>query len=128
MRALWKPTVAIVGLGITEMGKIYGRGAADFAAEAVALALDDAGLYKSDLDGLLVNGNGNVEMEPRLQMTLGLEANPSPPTTSTQVLAAGGARTACGDVVAADAGRYRRRGPRRLRGGNTSAGRGVRSR
>jgi acetyl-CoA acetyltransferase len=69
----WNTRAAIVGLGITPMGKIYGRSAADFAAEAVALALDDAGLQKSDIDGLLVNGNGNVEMEPRLQMTLGFE-------------------------------------------------------
>jgi len=55
------------------MGKIYGRSAADFAAEAVALALDDAGLEKRDIDGLLINGNGNVDMEPRLQMALGFE-------------------------------------------------------
>jgi acetyl-CoA acetyltransferase len=68
-----KPSAAIVGLGITEMGKIYGRSAADFAAEAVALALDDAGLQKSDIDGLLINGNGNVDMTPYLQMRLGLE-------------------------------------------------------
>ncbi len=66
-------TAAIAGLGITEMGKIYGRSAADFAAEAVALALDDAGLEKCDIDGLLINGNGNVDMEPRLQMALGFE-------------------------------------------------------
>jgi acetyl-CoA acetyltransferase len=66
-------SAAIVGLGITEMGKIYGRSAADFAAEAVALALDDAGLQKSDIDGLLINGNGNVDMTPYLQMTLGFE-------------------------------------------------------
>ena len=64
---------AIVGVGITEMGKIYGRSAADFAAEAIALALDDAGLQKSDIDGLLVNGNGNVDMTPYLQLTLGFE-------------------------------------------------------
>ena len=69
----WKTNAAIVGLGITEMGKIYGRSAADFAAEAVALALEDAGLQKSDIDGLLINGNGNVDMTPYLQMTLGLE-------------------------------------------------------
>src|SRR5438034_1132645 len=55
------------------MGKIYGRSAADFAAEAVALALEDAGLEKSDIDGLLINGNGNVDMDPRLQMALGFE-------------------------------------------------------
>src|SRR5215207_7998632 len=70
---LWDTSAAIVGLGITDMGKIYGRSAADFADEAVALALDDAGLDKADLDGLLINGNGNADMEPRLQMTLGLE-------------------------------------------------------
>jgi acetyl-CoA acetyltransferase len=69
----WKTTAAIAGLGLTEMGKIYGRSAADFAAEAVALALEDAGLEKSDIDGLLINGNGNVDMEPRLQMALGFE-------------------------------------------------------
>ena len=28
---------------------------------------------KSDIDGLLINGNGNVDMEPRLQMALGFE-------------------------------------------------------
>ena len=55
------------------MGKIYGRSAADFAAEAVALALDDAGLEKSDIDGLLINGNGNEDMTPYLQMTFGFE-------------------------------------------------------
>src|SRR5215208_8439623 len=69
----WKTSAAIVGLGITEMGKIYGRSAADFAAEAVALALDNAGLRKSDIDGLLVNGNGNEDMTPYLQMKLGFE-------------------------------------------------------
>ena len=44
---------AIAGLGMTEMGKVYGRTATDFAAEALALALDDAGLVKADVDGLL---------------------------------------------------------------------------
>lgn len=63
----------MVGLGITPMGKIYGRTTADFAAEAVALALEDAGLAKSDVDGLLLNGNGNLDMDPRLQFALGFE-------------------------------------------------------
>ena len=66
-------TGAIAGLGITEMGKIYGRTATDFAAEAIALALDDAGLAKPDVDGLLVNGNLSAEMNPNLQLTLGFE-------------------------------------------------------
>ncbi|MFC9764182.1 thiolase family protein [Rhodococcus jostii] len=55
------------------MGKIYGRTAADFAAEAIGLALDDAGLQKTDIDGLLLNGNGNLDMDPRLQFSLGFE-------------------------------------------------------
>jgi len=46
---------AIAGLGITEQGKVYGPSAIGFAVEAIRLALDDAGLAASDLDGLLVN-------------------------------------------------------------------------
>ena len=38
-----RESVAIVGLGITEMGKVYGRTATAFAGEAIALALADAG-------------------------------------------------------------------------------------
>ncbi|MFI5250697.1 MAG: thiolase family protein [Gemmatimonadales bacterium] len=55
------------------MGKIYGRRSVDFAAEAIALALDDAGLEKSDLDGLLINANIPGDMDPRSQMILGFE-------------------------------------------------------
>ncbi|MBO3681298.1 thiolase family protein [Streptomyces sp. NEAU-YJ-81] len=69
----WFANTAVVGLGVTAMGKIYGRTAADFAAEAIALALEDAGLQKSDVDGLLLNGNGNLDMDPRLQFSLGFE-------------------------------------------------------
>ena len=69
----WSTNTAIVGLGMTPMGKIYGRTTADFAAEAIALALEDAGLEKSDIDGLLLNGNGNLDMDPRLQWALGFE-------------------------------------------------------
>ncbi len=55
------------------MGKIYGRSASNFAAEAVKLALDDAGLQKEQVDGLLINANLSSEMGPMLQMTLGFE-------------------------------------------------------
>ena len=48
---------AIAGLGITEMGKVYGRTPSDFAGEAIALALEDAGLEARDVDGLLINAN-----------------------------------------------------------------------
>jgi acetyl-CoA acetyltransferase len=66
-----RESVAIVGLGITEMGKVYGRTATAFAGEAIALALADAGLAKADVDGLLVHSNASVEMNPMLQMHLG---------------------------------------------------------
>ena len=53
------------------MGKVYGRTASDFAGEAIALALEDAGLEASDVDGLLINGNQSAEMAPPLQFSLG---------------------------------------------------------
>jgi acetyl-CoA acetyltransferase len=68
-----QPKGAIVGLGVTPMGKIYGRRSIDFAAEAIALALEDAGLEKSDVDGLLINANIPQDMDPRSQMALGFE-------------------------------------------------------
>jgi acetyl-CoA acetyltransferase len=46
---------AIVGLGLTAQGRVYDHGYLGFGVEAVRLALEDAGLEKSDLDGLLVN-------------------------------------------------------------------------
>ena len=64
-------TAAIAGLGITEMGKVYGRTPSDFAGEAIALALEDAGLEARDVDGLLVNANHSDEMAPTLQFSLG---------------------------------------------------------
>lgn len=66
-----KGRCAIAGLGVTAMGKIYGCSASDFAAEAIKLALDDAGSHKEDIDGLLINANLSPEMSPMLQMTLG---------------------------------------------------------
>jgi acetyl-CoA acetyltransferase len=63
---------AIAGLGITETGKVYGRSSASFAAEAVRLAVSDAGLQLDDIDGLiLANGvSGGVTL--RLARDLGL--------------------------------------------------------
>ena len=68
-----KGKCSIVGLGVTAMGKVYGRSATDFAAEAINLALEDAGLKKEEVDGLLINANMSPEMNPLLQMTLGFE-------------------------------------------------------
>ena len=64
-------TAAIAGLGITEMGKVYGRPPSDFAGEAIALALEDAGLEAREVDGLLINANHSHEMAPTLQFSLG---------------------------------------------------------
>jgi acetyl-CoA acetyltransferase len=61
---------AIVGLGMTDLGKVYGRSATQFAAEAIRLAVDDAGLSMGDLDGLLVNPGVKNDTDLRLQSTL----------------------------------------------------------
>ena len=50
-----KGVAAISGLGISEMGRVYGHDAQHFAAEAIQRAIEDAGLRKEDVDGLLVN-------------------------------------------------------------------------
>ncbi|MBT4519870.1 MAG: thiolase family protein, partial [Halieaceae bacterium] len=63
---------AITGLGLTEMGRVY-RDAEDLAAEAVFLALEDAGLQKSDLDGLLINAGIGEGVGVPLHITLGLK-------------------------------------------------------
>jgi acetyl-CoA acetyltransferase len=78
---------AIAGLGITPQGKVYGNTALGFAVDAVRLALDDAGLQRTDLDGLLLNpglswndlGMGSFQLQQamglrdlRLSATMGL--------------------------------------------------------
>jgi acetyl-CoA acetyltransferase len=63
---------AIAGLGITEMGKVYGRTATDFAADAVRRAVGDAGLRMEELDGLLVSGGVQNDVGVGLARQLGL--------------------------------------------------------
>jgi acetyl-CoA acetyltransferase len=46
---------AIVGVGLTPQGKVYGRTYLGFAIDAVNLALTDSGIARKDVDGLLVN-------------------------------------------------------------------------
>ncbi len=67
-----KGKCAIAGVGITEMGKVYGPSATDFAVEAVTLALDNAGLAHTELDGLLINAGTTGDLGLPLQNTLGL--------------------------------------------------------
>src|SRR6476469_3471099 len=52
---------AIVGLGISEMGKVYGRSATSFALEAVGRAIEDAGLTKDQVDGLPMQTQGGFK-------------------------------------------------------------------
>ncbi|WP_435874612.1 thiolase family protein [Nocardia vinacea] len=63
---------SIVGLGITDVGKVYGRSATDFAADAVLRATADAGLQISDIDGLLVSGGLKRDVTITLANVLGL--------------------------------------------------------
>lgn len=63
---------AIVGLGMTEMGKVYGRTASQFAGEAVSRAVEDAGLRLPDLDGLLVSSGMDGSVGLSLARDLGL--------------------------------------------------------
>lgn len=63
---------AIVGLGLTEMGKVYGRSSTSLAAEAVRLAVADAGLGLGDLDGLLVSAGVKQDVNVNLAAVLGL--------------------------------------------------------
>ena len=63
---------AICGLGMTEMGRVY-RSSNDLAVEAVHLALKDAGLEKSQLDGLLINAGTTNSINLGLHQKLGLQ-------------------------------------------------------
>ena len=62
----------IAGLGMTELGKVYGRTPAQFAAEAVRLAAADAGLQLAEIDGLLTSSGVSGGISIDLQRDLGL--------------------------------------------------------
>lgn len=63
---------AIAGLGITDLGKVYGYTANEFAANAVRLAVADAGLALGDVDGLIMSSGLGNGVGLSLQGTLGL--------------------------------------------------------
>jgi acetyl-CoA acetyltransferase len=69
---------AIAGLGQTRMGRNYDHASpVGFAAEAIQLAVDDAGLKITDIDGLLVNPGvtwmDSVMASFSLQQAMGLK-------------------------------------------------------
>lgn len=63
---------AIAGLGMTELGRVYGRSPRRLAADAVRAAVADAGLGLGDLDGLLVSHGLGGSPGIELADTLGL--------------------------------------------------------
>jgi len=69
-RAGRRPVIA--GLGMTELGKVYGPTSAQFAADAVRLAVADAGLRLADVDGLLTSSGVTGGISIDLQRDLGL--------------------------------------------------------
>jgi len=62
----------ICGLGLTDLGKVHGPTAAQFAADAVRFAAADAGLALGDIDGLLVSSGVTNGVHLDLQLDLGL--------------------------------------------------------
>ncbi|MBM3139028.1 MAG: thiolase family protein [Chloroflexi bacterium] len=62
---------AIAGLGMTAMTRDYTKSASGLAAEAIRLAIEDAGLTKDDVDGLLINAGVTQGVSLGLQPTLG---------------------------------------------------------
>jgi acetyl-CoA acetyltransferase len=65
-------TAALVGLGMTDLGKVFGQSSTTLAAEAVRRAVGDAGLELSDLDGLMVSAGIKQDVGVGLAAVLGL--------------------------------------------------------
>lgn len=63
---------AIAGLGMTQLGKVYGQPPRRLAAQAVRAAVADAGLALADLDGLLIQSGVSGGLGIDLQGELGL--------------------------------------------------------
>ncbi len=62
---------AIAGLGITAMTRDYTLSASGLAAEAIRRAIEDAGLQKDEIDGLLINAGVTNAISTGLQSQLG---------------------------------------------------------
>ena len=68
-----KDRVAIIGVGTTRQGTIRGKDGNEIAVDAFKLALDDAGLEKGDIDGLLTcRSFGDLGVDTQIAPMLGL--------------------------------------------------------
>lgn len=65
---------ALVGVGTTAQGELPGRSANEIAAEAIELALADAGLEKDDVDGLITcrNLHGRACIDEQVGRLMGM--------------------------------------------------------
>lgn len=66
------PSTAICGLGMTQLGEVYGRSSTSLAADAVRRAVYDAGIELADLDGLLVSSGLRQDVGVGLSSVLNL--------------------------------------------------------
>jgi acetyl-CoA acetyltransferase/uncharacterized OB-fold protein len=66
------PGAVIAGLGMTELGRVFGVSQRRLAATAVRLAAEDAGLALSDIDGLLICPGITGGLDLGLAAALGL--------------------------------------------------------
>jgi acetyl-CoA acetyltransferase len=88
-----KDRVAIVGVGATAQGTLPGSTVNALGLEALALALDDAGLAKSDLDGLLTMPGTVSPEQARHYLVFGEAAGIDPAFTGSLIM--GGASAGC---------------------------------
>jgi acetyl-CoA acetyltransferase len=65
---------AVVGVGTTEQGQLPGKTANEIAADAIELAIADAGLTKDDIDGLITcrNLTGGAGIDEQIGHLLGM--------------------------------------------------------
>ena len=92
--------VAIVGVGETPVGKVPGKSALWFNAEATRVALADAGLDKSHVDGLLT---GTSFVAPFHRMSVAVSEYLGIQPTFSNTLEVSGATAAASIGVAAAA-------------------------
>lgn len=93
--------VAIVGIGETQLGRVPDKTSWELYCQAAELALEDAGLVKGEIDGLLTCGS---LVEPHLRHHIGLGEHLGIPVVRfSDTLHTGGAAAAAGLQVAAAA-------------------------